>query len=99
VEISKHKNGKWTLEPFPPGHYEEYEILPDGRTKLLESCRYFKPGDKPSFHPFVPWNGEINYDRYSVTIKFLSIVNKFINQCAKISKIHEYYTIFYLLQL
>lgn len=62
MAISKHINGKWMLKPFPPGHYEEYEILSDGRIKLLESCRYFKPGDKPSFLPHVPWKGEINYD-------------------------------------
>lgn len=55
MEITKCVNGKWTLEPFPPGHYEEYEILHDGRTKVLSSISYHKPGDKPSFHMYVPW--------------------------------------------
>lgn len=60
MAIAKHIKDEWILEPFPPGHYEEYEILQNGRTKLLESCRYYKPGDKPSFQAYVPWNGEIN---------------------------------------
>lgn len=48
-------SGTWTLEPFPPGHYEEYRILPDGTVKLLKTVNYHKPGDKPSFDVFVPW--------------------------------------------
>ncbi|XP_011881317.1 PREDICTED: asparagine synthetase [glutamine-hydrolyzing] [Vollenhovia emeryi] len=56
MAMSKHVNGKWTLEPFPPGHYEKYEILHNGRIKLLESCRYHRPGDKPSFHTYIPWD-------------------------------------------
>lgn len=58
MEISKRISGKWTLEPFPPGHYEEYEILHDGRTKVLSNISYHKPGDKPSFHVYVPWPSE-----------------------------------------
>lgn len=80
MAISKHINGKWSLEPFLPGHYEEYEILHDGRTKLLESCHYYKPGDKPSFHPYISWNGEINYDKYSIITIYLSLIGKFIDR-------------------
>ena len=69
MAISKHIESNWTLKPFFPGYYEEYEILQDGRTKLLESRCYFKPGDKPSFLPHISWNGEINYDRYSIIVK------------------------------
>lgn len=58
MEITKRVNGKWTLKPFSPGHYEEYEILDDGRTKMLSNICYYKPGDKPSFHVFVPWPSE-----------------------------------------
>lgn len=58
MEISKHINNKWTLEPFSPGHYEEYEILNDGQIKLLKSVHYYKPGDKPSFQVHVPWISE-----------------------------------------
>ncbi|XP_034945074.1 asparagine synthetase [glutamine-hydrolyzing] [Chelonus insularis] len=46
---------EWTLKPFPPGHYEKYQILPDGKVKLVETVNYYKPGDKPSFIPRVPW--------------------------------------------
>ncbi|XP_012270923.1 asparagine synthetase [glutamine-hydrolyzing] isoform X2 [Orussus abietinus] len=55
VGLSKRITGHWTLEPFPPGCYEEYEILPDGCTRLLNSIKYHKPGDKPTFAVFVPW--------------------------------------------
>ncbi|XP_076295914.1 asparagine synthetase isoform X2 [Lasioglossum baleicum] len=56
IGLTKQINSKWTLKPFPPGHYEEYEILNDGRTKLLSTVNYFKPGDKPSFQVHTPWN-------------------------------------------
>lgn len=55
MAISKRINGKSSLEPFPPGYYEEYEILNDGRTKLLRSINYHKPGDTPSFAVYTPW--------------------------------------------
>jgi len=51
-------NSSWTLEPFSPGHYEEYEILHDGRTKLLKNVNYYKPSDKPSFETHIPWTGK-----------------------------------------
>ncbi|XP_076748576.1 asparagine synthetase [Xylocopa sonorina] len=57
MKITKEMKSKWTLEPFPPGYFEEYEILNDGRTKLLSKVNYHKPGDKPSFQTFVPHNG------------------------------------------
>lgn len=55
MAITKSINNKWTLEPFSPGHYEEYEILDDGRTKFLKNVNYYNPGDKPSFQVYVPW--------------------------------------------
>lgn len=58
MAISKRLNGSWILEPFLPGHYEEYEILNDGRTRFLKSVNYHKPGDKPSFQTYTPWTGE-----------------------------------------
>ena len=54
--IKKRVKSKQLLEPFPPGHYEEYEILSDGRTNLLTRVNYHKPGDKPSFKVYTPWN-------------------------------------------
>lgn len=50
--------GEWSLEPFLPGHFEEYRLLPDGHVKLLKTVNYHKPGDKPSFKVAVPWNGK-----------------------------------------
>lgn len=72
MAISKHIKGKWTMTPFPPGHHEEYEILQDGRTKLLESRRYHKPGDKPHFLTYVPWNALTPNDVHGNIRKLLS---------------------------
>nr|XP_031848547.1 asparagine synthetase [glutamine-hydrolyzing] isoform X1 [Nomia melanderi]XP_031848557.1 asparagine synthetase [glutamine-hydrolyzing] isoform X1 [Nomia melanderi]XP_031848565.1 asparagine synthetase [glutamine-hydrolyzing] isoform X1 [Nomia melanderi]XP_031848574.1 asparagine synthetase [glutamine-hydrolyzing] isoform X1 [Nomia melanderi] len=54
--LTKRIKSDWTLKPFTPGHYEEYEILNDGRTKLLSKVNYCKPGSKPSFKPYTNWN-------------------------------------------
>lgn len=56
VGLIDQMKGEWSLEPFPPGHFEEYRLLADGNVKLLKSVCYHKPGDKPSFNVFVPWN-------------------------------------------
>ncbi|OAD62590.1 Asparagine synthetase [glutamine-hydrolyzing] [Eufriesea mexicana] len=61
IGITKQITSRCILEPFPPGSYEEYEILNDGRTKLLRRVNYYQPGDKPSFQAFIP------YDRLSST--------------------------------
>ncbi|XP_015108849.1 asparagine synthetase [glutamine-hydrolyzing] [Diachasma alloeum] len=55
IGLADQMAGTWTLEPFPPGHYEEYRLLPDGKVKLLRTVNYHKPGDKPSFDVSVPW--------------------------------------------
>ncbi|KAK0078664.1 hypothetical protein PV325_002223 [Microctonus aethiopoides] len=56
IGLSSQVTGEWTLEPFPPGYYEEYSIQVDGKVKLIEAVNYHKPGDKPSFDTFIPWN-------------------------------------------
>ncbi|KAK9752107.1 Asparagine synthase [Popillia japonica] len=56
VPIDKELNGHdRVLEPFPPGTFEEYEILEDGRVKLLQQATYHGPGLKPAFRPFIPY--------------------------------------------
>lgn len=55
MNLSKRIGSKGQLEPFPPGHFEEYEIFADGRTKLLRRVNYYKPGDKPRFEVYTPW--------------------------------------------
>ncbi|XP_014473133.1 PREDICTED: asparagine synthetase [glutamine-hydrolyzing] [Dinoponera quadriceps] len=72
MAISKRINGKSVLEPFPPGHYEEYEILNDGRTKFLKCVNYHKPGDKPSFQVHTPWVALNPKDIYGNIQKLLS---------------------------
>lgn len=58
--LSEQVKGDWTLEPFPPGHYEEYQLLPDGKVQLLKTINYHKPGDKPQFDTFIPSSGNLN---------------------------------------
>ncbi|CAG9768313.1 unnamed protein product [Ceutorhynchus assimilis] len=54
--IADDLNGhKKTLEPFPPGTFEEYDLTDKGTAKLVRSERYFTPGMRPLFKPFVPW--------------------------------------------
>ncbi|XP_043255961.1 asparagine synthetase [glutamine-hydrolyzing] [Colletes gigas] len=47
MEITKQITSKWILEPFKPGHYEQYEILDNGRTKLLT---------RVNFKMYEPWD-------------------------------------------
>lgn len=55
IGITNTFSSDWTIKPFPPGFYEEYEICDDGKANLLKSTQFFNPGDKPTFQPFIPW--------------------------------------------
>ncbi|XP_002732808.1 asparagine synthetase [glutamine-hydrolyzing]-like [Saccoglossus kowalevskii] len=37
------------LMPFPPGHYESYDLLNNGKVKLLETVRYHSIGETPKW--------------------------------------------------
>ncbi|XP_063225721.1 asparagine synthetase [glutamine-hydrolyzing] [Bacillus rossius redtenbacheri] len=55
VDMRSELNGAaYKLEPFPPSHFETYEIDPEGSCKLLEKKRYYTIGETPPFKPFVP---------------------------------------------
>lgn len=45
--------GKWKLKQFPPKSYSTYDILEEGRTKLVGTKQYYNIGDIPAFHLFV----------------------------------------------
>lgn len=61
MSITEMMNGeKWKIEPFSPGHYEEYKILDNGKVEFLNRIQYHKPGDKPSFGVYVPWESMQN---------------------------------------
>lgn len=56
IGFTKSKNGvKKTIEPFPPGTFEEYDLLDNGGARLVRKQIFHKPGDKPRFLPFVPY--------------------------------------------
>lgn len=48
---------KQKVDPFPPGTFEEYDIRDDGFVKFVRIQKYFSPGDRPIFKPFVPYGG------------------------------------------
>lgn len=72
INISKHIQDEYTLQPFVPGNYEEYELLNDGRTRLLQTINYHKPGDKPNFLAYTPWNTLSNSDVHENIRKLFS---------------------------
>lgn len=74
--VAKRMTSDYILEPFPPGHYEEYEILKDGRVKLLKNVCYHKPGDKPDFQVYTPWNELVTNDVHENIRKLLSAAVK-----------------------
>ena len=41
--------GEGKVEPFPPGHYEEYELDANGKVSLLRCVQYRCIGDIPDF--------------------------------------------------
>lgn len=76
--IAEELNGAgWKLEPFPPGTFEEYELLDDGSVKLLRQVKYHSPGDKPSFKTAVP------YDKLSGSDILGNIKTLFTEACRK----------------
>lgn len=46
-------NETTTLGQFPPGHFEVWSILDNGKVKKDYTEQYFKPGTPPRFEPFV----------------------------------------------
>ncbi|XP_030751059.1 asparagine synthetase [glutamine-hydrolyzing] [Sitophilus oryzae] len=74
TSVAESLNGfKKMLEPFPPGTFEEYDILENGTVKLVQSQRYFSPGDRPSFQPFLPYE-ELDENKHEENIAKLLIM-------------------------
>lgn len=57
VGMEKLNGEKGHLTPFPPGTFEEYSLTEDGKTTLIRQEAYHKPGDRPKFLPFIPYEG------------------------------------------
>jgi len=41
--------GEWRMDPFPPGHFEEYELDLDGKARLIRQQQFYKIGDAPNY--------------------------------------------------
>ncbi|KAL3282297.1 hypothetical protein HHI36_005486 [Cryptolaemus montrouzieri] len=56
VYVEQQLNGEEKkLTPFKPGTFEKYTIFDDGKLKFCSSATYHKPGDRPSFKPFISY--------------------------------------------
>jgi len=44
----------WRMDPFPPGHFEEYSLDSEGGATLIRQQQYFKIGDLPRYQLTVP---------------------------------------------
>lgn len=60
VAIAQQLNGLGSsLEPFPPGTFEEYSLAADGTTKFIRREVFCGVGDRPAFVPFVLYEGNV----------------------------------------
>ncbi|CAH0558230.1 unnamed protein product [Brassicogethes aeneus] len=51
-----------SIEPFPPGTFEEYDLLDNGSVKLVRSQSYYTPGLKPTFKTVIPYEDLVTND-------------------------------------
>ncbi|XP_044752180.1 asparagine synthetase [glutamine-hydrolyzing] [Coccinella septempunctata] len=66
VDVEHDLNGEErTLAPFKPGTYEEYNVLDNGKVKLVRQASFHKPGDRPSFKTYVPFENLAPADHLS----------------------------------
>ncbi|CAH1395302.1 unnamed protein product [Nezara viridula] len=75
----KLKNGfcdKWSLKQFPPGHFVEYDILSDGKVKLVKEERYYTIGSRPIFRPFVSYTDLKNDVHANIRLLLTEAVRK-----------------------
>lgn len=78
VGIAQQLNGKGgRLEPFPPGTFEEYALAADGTAKFIRRQSFHKPGDRPSFTPFILYEGKgsVFLNKYHYLVKIRTIKN------------------------
>lgn len=76
IGIKQKLGEKATLGQFPPGHFEEWDILEDGKVKLNRTEQYFKPGMPPRFIPFVSENELSKFNVYEKTAYLLEAACK-----------------------
>ncbi|KAF5288853.1 hypothetical protein FQA39_LY03732 [Lamprigera yunnana] len=77
VAIAKQLNGEsFNLQPFPPGTFEEYQILDDGKTKLIKTGVFHLPGDRPTFRTYFSDNDLCNDYLANIRNLFTSSIQK-----------------------
>lgn len=66
VDVEHDLNGEEKcLSPFKPGSFEEYNVLESGKVKLVQQTTFHKPGDRPGFKTYVPYENLIPNDHLS----------------------------------
>ena len=53
VDLEHSENGSTTILPVPPGHYEDYDLQPNGKVKHKNTVRFHDVGDKPQYKTHV----------------------------------------------
>ncbi|XP_035689346.1 asparagine synthetase [glutamine-hydrolyzing]-like [Branchiostoma floridae] len=48
-----HDDHEVNIDPFPPGHFETYDLSPNGKVTLKECARFHKIGDMPKYDALV----------------------------------------------
>lgn len=71
IGLKQNASEKATLEPFPPGHFQIFSMLSDGKVKLDHTEQYFKPGMSLTFKPYVPEADLVKMNVYEKTAHLL----------------------------
>ncbi|CAG9562701.1 unnamed protein product [Danaus chrysippus] len=71
VDLRKISDETASLGQFPPGYFEVYDILDEGKVKLNVTEQYYKPGSAPFFMPYVPKDQLAKLDDYEKTAHLL----------------------------
>lgn len=71
INLKEKASTNATLGQFPPGHFQVWNVLPDGKVRLERTERYFKPGDLPLSLPFVSEESLNNLTVYEKTAHLL----------------------------
>ncbi|XP_019644205.1 PREDICTED: asparagine synthetase [glutamine-hydrolyzing]-like [Branchiostoma belcheri] len=66
-------DNKVDIEPFPPGHFEAYDLSPNGKVTLRERARFHKIGDMPKYDALVKPLG--TFQLYTLNSTFLCVVS------------------------
>ncbi|RZF41067.1 hypothetical protein LSTR_LSTR002699 [Laodelphax striatellus] len=73
---------KFKVEQYPPGHYSEYKINPDGKCSLVSEKRYYTVGMKPRFQLYTDPSSLVPNDvcQNNRTLLFASVRKRLMSE-------------------